>query len=578
MTISFSGLGSGLDTSSWVEALVSVKQQKVTEFQSNLLTVQTKKSTLSATRTSVSSLRTAIEKLTDKKFGGTYDLFGRNNAVSSNEDVFTATASNTAIRQSYNISVQKLATMTKATSRDSASSVADNTTLLSNIGITSGKFTVYVDGVKQNIEIEEGDSLGDLMTDLAAVGVNASVDENGILKLESQDPGKDIFLGSTTDTTNFMSLTGLSRQDDGTYESSVALYKASKASVLTSANSGFNTQITTGTFTIGNAVFSIDNSTTLESLINTINNNEDAQAVAHWDDTTGKLTLTSTKEGASYINIEAGTSNFTDVMKLTETTRDGEGNITSSIMYIDAQELGQNAEFTINGTAMTSASNVVNSDISKITGVTITLKRVSNEDDEVSTLRIDQDSDTLKEAVKNFVSAYNDTIKQIEDVTAKGADLQRESSLTSLKNTLRNYANGRNSSNGGAYRMLSQLGISTASADGNNLSTDTNTLQFDEDAFMQSLEEDPASVEALLGSDNGILAQMESAVEVSLKAVSGYFDVKTSSLDSEITKAQEKIKKQQEKISTYKAQLEKKFSAMETLISQMQQNYTSFLS
>ena len=39
-----------------------------------------------------------------------------------------------------------------------------------------------------------------------------------------------------------------------------------------------------------------------------------------------------------------------------------------------------------------------------------------------------------------------------------------------------------------------------------------------------------------------------------------------------------KIKKQNTYISTYKAQLEKKFSAMETTIAQMQQNYQSFLS
>ena len=71
---------------------------------------------------------------------------------------------------------------------------------------------------------------------------------------------------------------------------------------------------------------------------------------------------------------------------------------------------------------------------------------------------------------------------------------------------------------------------------------------------------------------------MESAIETSLKAVSGYFDVKQSTLDSEITKTESKVKKQQEKVTAYRAQLEKKFSAMETLISQMQQNYSSFLS
>ena len=578
MTISFSGLGSGLDTSSWVEAFVSVKQQKVTSLKSDLAAIQSKKTTLSTTRSSVTSLRSAIEKLTDKKFGGSYDLFGRNNAVSSNEEVFTATASNSAIRQSYNITVERLATMTKATSRQSASSTADDATKLSSMGVTNGKMTVFVNGVKQTVNIGDDDTLGDLKAALLSIGVDADVDGDGILTFSAHNPGDVIDIGATTDTTNLMSLTGMSRQEDGSYASTVSLYKATLGTVLTAADSGFNTQITEGTFTIGNAEFNIGAGTTLAELINSINNNEDAQANAFWDDTTGKLTITSTKEGSAYINIEAGTSNFTDVMGLTETTRDGEGNIITSVMYTDAQELGQNALFTVNGTSMSSTSNTVTSDISRIAGVTLTLKRVSTEEDGDTTLRVDQDSSTLVEAVKDFVSAYNDTLSQIETVTAKGADLQRESSLTSLMSSLRNTANSRNTSNGGAYSLLSQLGISTAKADGANLSTDTNKLEFDEDTFIQALENDPASVEAILGGDTGILAQMENTVEMSLKAVSGFFDVKNSTIDSEITKAQDKIKKQQDKISTYKAQLEKKFSAMETLITQMQQNYNSFLS
>jgi flagellar hook-associated protein 2 len=168
-------------------------------------------------------------------------------------------------------------------------------------------------------------------------------------------------------------------------------------------------------------------------------------------------------------------------------------------------------------------------------------------------------------------------MSKIDEVTAKGADLQRETSLTSLKSTLRNYANGSNSSVDGAYHLLSQLGITTMQANSDNLSTDTNKLQFDEEAFKQALEEDPDSLEALIGSETGILGQMESALETSLKAVSGFFDVKQATYDSEISRAESKVKKQQEKISTYKAQLEKRFSAMETLISQMQQNYSSFL-
>ena len=99
----------------------------------------------------------------------------------------------------------------------------------------------------------------------------------------------------------------------------------------------------------------------------------------------------------------------------------------------------------------------------------------------------------------------------------------------------------------------------------------------DSKTFLDALDEDPESLEAILGGENGILNQIENTVEMALKASVGFFDVKQSSIDSDIKNSETKIKKQQEKISTYRAQLEKKFSSMETLISQMQQNYSSFL-
>lgn len=575
MSISFSGLASGLDTSSWVEALVSVKQQKVTALQSELTALKSKKTTVNDTRSVFTSFRSALEKLTDAKFGGTYDLFGKNTAVSSNNDIFTATAASGAVRQNYDIVVNQLATYTKAQSKASASAVADDSTKLSNIGIKDGSFSIYVDGVKTSIDITKDETLGSFKEKLADAGVNTEVDSNGVLKF-STDSGKTLDIGSTTDTTNLISLVGLTRQEDGTYASTNSLFKANVATKLTAADSGFKEQITAGTFSIGDATFTIDENTTLSSIISQINSNDKAQAYAFWDDATGKLSITSKKEGASYINIEAGSSNFTDVMGLTDTQRDADGNIVSSKMYTDAQELGKNALFTINGTSMTSTSNTVSSDISRIDGVTLTLKKVSTEEDGITTLKVSQDTSGLTEAVKSFISAYNDTIAKIDEVTASGAGLQRESSLTSLKRTLGNYATGVNA-NDGVYKMLSEIGISTAKADGNNLASDTTKLEFDESKFLKALEENPDSVQSILTGSTGAFSMMESAVEQTLSASSGFFDIKTSTLDADIKRMEEKITKQQKSITTYRTQLEKKFSNMETMIAKMQQNYSNFL-
>ena len=578
MTISFSGLISGLDTSSWVEALVSVKQEKLTALEADLEDLQGVKTTLSDTRSAFSTLRSALEKLTDAKFGGSFDLFAKNSVTSSNEDIFTATVTSNAVRQNYDITVQQLATYTKASAQEAASAVADDDTVLSNLGITAGTLTTYVNGQKHTVNIDSDDTLGDLKARLAEFGIKTEVDESGVLRFSAQNEGDTINIGATTDSSNLASLIGLTQQEDGTYASTNSLYKASVASVLTSEDSGFNQQITAGTFTIGDATFTIDENTTLSSLISEINGNEDAQAYAYWDDATGRLSITSTVEGASYINIEAGTSNFTDVMGFTTSEWDENGELVSSRMYTDAQTLGQNAIFTINGTTMTSTSNTVTSDISRIDGVTLTLKRESTEEDGNTQLSVTQDTTQLVEAVNEFITAYNDAIAKVDEVTASGADLHGETTLTSLKNTLRTYANGSNTTNGGIYKLLSDIGISTSAADGNNLSTDTYTLSLDEDKFLQALQENPDSVKSILAGDNGIFNMMESAVEQSLSATTGYFDVKTSTLDSDISRMEEKISKQNTNIETYRTRLENQFYQMELAIAQMQQNYSSFLS
>lgn len=578
MSISFSGLASGLDTSSWVEALVAAKKQEVTKFNTQLKTYQTQKDTLTATRTAFTSLRSAIEKLTDAKFGGTFDLFAKNAAKSSNEDVFTATVTSSAARQNYDVKVQQLATYTKALSKDAASAVADDTTKLANLGIKDGTFTTYVNGRKNVVNIGKDDTLGDFKARLAEFGIKTEIDESGVLKFSAQNAGDTINIGATTDSSNLASLVGLTKQEDGTYASTNSLFKASLTTKLTDENSGFKQQITAGTFTIGDAEFTIDDKTTLSSLISQINNSDDAQAYAYWDDATGKLSITSKKEGASYINIEAGTSNFTDVMGFTETQRDADGKIVSSKMFVEAQELGQNAIFSVNGTTMTSTSNVVTSDISRMDGVTLTLKRANTEDDGNTTLSVSQDTSQLKDAVNEFIKAYNETIAKVDEVTANGADLHGETTLNSLARTIKSYATSSNGSNGGIYKLLSEIGIGTAEADSKNLNNNTYELKLDEEKFMKALEENPDSVKSILAGEGGVLALMESSVEQSLKASVGFFDVKTSTLDANIKKTNERISKKNTHIETYKAQLEKKFSNMETMIAKMQQNYSNFLS
>ena len=76
-TITFSGLASGMDTSSWVEALVNVKKETLNQLTSKQTKYNTQQTALSSVQSSFSALRTKIEKITDSKFGGSFDLFAK---------------------------------------------------------------------------------------------------------------------------------------------------------------------------------------------------------------------------------------------------------------------------------------------------------------------------------------------------------------------------------------------------------------------------------------------------------------------------------------------------------------------
>ena len=582
-TITFSGLASGLDTSSWVEALVSVKQITVTSLQETLEAVEKKQSTVSELQSAFNSLRTAAEKLTDAKFGGSMDLFANNSITSSNDKIFTATVNQSAARLSYDIKVEKLATNTSVSSDKAVSAIANDNTKISDIGITEGKFTVFVDGVKQTINIEKDDTVQDLKTRFAEAGIKAEIDSNGQFNLSAQNGTSQVLVGATNDTSNIKSVLGLTQQEDGTYKSTSALYQVTGTSKITTENifsdgNGGTTSIKAGTFTIGDAEFTIDENTTINSLISEINANKDAGATAYWDSANSKLVLTSTVEGQSYVNVEAGTSNFTDVMGYTETERDADGNIVKTALKTDNQTLGENAVLYINGTQVISPTNTVTSDVSRLTGVTINLKGVSTEEEPSTKLEVTQDTTKVAEAVKDFVDQYNEVMTKLDELTATGGDLYGDTSLNSIKRSLRQMVTSSTGYGDDTYTLLSQIGVSTAAA-GASINADTNSLSLDEDKLKEALDTDPDAVKKLLvgsTSEEGLLSQFDKLLDDAL-ATNGWFSTTTESIQSDMTRYTEKISKANASIASYKARLEAQFQAMENTISNMQNSYSGLL-
>ena len=577
--ISFSGLASGMDTSSWIEALVSIKQQSVTNLQTKQTKVQVSKSVLDTVKSSVSSLRTSVEKLTDAKFGGSFDLFAKNTVTTSNKNVVTASVTSDAARQSLDIVVNKLATSTTATS--SFNSMINEDTVfnkLSSGNAKEGNFSVFVDGKKNTVKIDEGDNLGNILEKLNQIeGVNASV-ENGKFVINAEE-GKDIVIGSSSDEANFASVLGLIKDEEsGNYSSFSSISAISTSDKL----AGIFGDDVKGTFTIGNQEFIVDENTTLKSLIGNINSKTDAGVNAYWDASAGQLVLKSKAEGAFNINIEAGTSNLTDALGFTASEVDGEGQKTSSLVS-GTQILGDYARLNINGTDIISSSNTVTSDISGIEGLTLTLHSVTKENDEgykePATVSVSQDSDTLLSAVKSFISSYNNAIETIDKNTASGETLYGETSLTSLRNNLRRSATAAVENTD--LKVLANIGISTGEATNSTDTSGVNKLQINEEKFKKALAENPDAVKQLLLGDNkglaesgGVLNKLEKITEDALSASDGYFAMKSKSYDSQVNSIKTSIDAAQRKVDSYKTRLQKQFNNMEQIIASIQQSYS----
>ena len=192
MTISFSGLASGLDTSSWVESLVKLKQAKIDTLEEEKETVLLSKETLDNIKSFFASFRSVIEKVTDAKFGiPTMDLFAQNLATSANLDILTGTATTEAEQGTYNVLVDQLATNTAVNSNYSYMTTIVQTTTatldskLTHLGVKAGNIGVTVDGIERTLTLTENDTIGSFIEKLREIGVEASYnDKTGVFSVD----------------------------------------------------------------------------------------------------------------------------------------------------------------------------------------------------------------------------------------------------------------------------------------------------------------------------------------------------------------------------------------------------------
>ncbi len=571
MSISFSGLGSGMDYSTWVTQLTALKEQSiVTPLETKKTNLQSKNSAISSLKTYYMTLATSMQKISDSKYGASFDIFASSKVTMDNDNAknfIDVSASNSVPKMDFEIEVLELATSSNIKGNVKIEPeqmyVKSNTSLTQLENFKAGTLVFKMndkDETEYSIDVEKSDtmqSLIDKINNLKDAKLEATLDEDGNFLVKSTDENRKIM--SIDGTSNFKKVAELKMTSSG-FESDGPIKAGTKSAFnVRLVDSGIFSE---GEFKINGETFNIDSTTTMNQLLNQINSNTKANVKALYNSVTGTFSLTSTESGATNIEVEEVSSNFVSTVGL-----DNSDNITT----------GTDARFKINGEELTSSSNTVKAEDSGIYGLTLTLKKVTNNASDTSENAINgpikvsvaQDKEKITSAVKDMVNAINDVISQTDLQTKTDGKLAYDSSLISVRNSIRNMASV-SYNDIPTYKTLRQIGISTGAV-GTSVSSDTTKLKFDEDEFSKALEENPSEVQSLL---QNFVEQMETQVKKVNDTTEGYFAIKTKSIDKQISTLNDKIDRKKLSLKAYEENLTKRFTNMDLMISQMKNQYT----
>lgn len=271
-----------------------------------------------------------------------------------------------------------------------------------------------------------------------------------------------------------------------------------------------------------------------------------------------RLAITSNSSGASN-SIKVSTSG-------------GDGTINTLLAYdpAGAKNLtetvaAQNANFTLNGVAITSASNTVTS---AIQGVSITLNKTTTTP---ATLTVAHDSAAVNTAVSSFVDSYNAVFNQMRTRSAYGTagaaapSLAGDGTVRMMMNQLRNvFMTG---ATGGTMTSLSQVGITTQS-DG--------SLKLDSAAFNSALSANYSDVSNLFTAASGFATRLDTWATSVLTPGTGLIEARTTNIQTSTDEFNKRISQLENRMTTLQKQYTTQYSNLNMLLSSMN-NTSSYL-
>jgi len=542
-----SGLASGIDWTSLINAMVSAERAPETAWNSQITTLNNKNAAYQTVGSDLSAVQTDIATLSDPSF------FQSALTSSSNPAVASATAAQGAALGTYTFSVSHLATAASITgsqvtaqpisSSNNVSGLALNSSVFAT-PITAGTFTVN----GQTITISDTDTLQSVFTQInAATGgaVTGSYDSTtDKITLQSSSP---ITIGSAADTSNFLQAVGLFNNGTGTISSAAPL---GAVNLYTAAdNSGLSTAISSGagSFTINGVAINYDaSSDTINDILNDINSSA-AGVTATYDSVNHQFSLTNDSAGDIGITLSDNTGNF----------------LAATGLLAGTTNQGSNLQYSINGSpTLTSNSNTVNGTTIGITGLTFTAQGSGS-----TTINVSTDTTTIANQITKFVNDYNTAQKYISSQTATTKDsngntvpglLTGDFDIEQISFQLRQAATAVVGNFAGDIKSVNDIGI-TSNGQDNTLSLNATTLD-------SALSNNLASVQSLFSQSGTGLAHQLNTYLLNTIGGNGPLLTAESSFSSQVTSLQQHITQLESKISIDETAMQNEFVQMEDAI------------
>lgn len=198
----------------------------------------------------------------------------------------------------------------------------------------------------------------------------------------------------------------------------------------------------------------------------------------------------------------------------------------------------QNASITI-GNSTTAVTSPTNTFKGLITGLDITVKKTGS-----ATLSINDDYSQINSTLSNFANYYNSVISLINSMTAKGAQFQGDSTVTTIKT--------------GFTRLLDPL----IKAGLINYSDTDGTISVNSDVLDSLKSSDPDKLK-------DIMTTVKSAFSTALNGWTNAITTYQNTENSQINSIDQKIQNMQEELVKYEERLRKEYAQLESFISQM---------